>query len=311
MDYPNGIWHIPAMLARSITSWFLFCFLILCTLQSTTFLAADSNISKLPPPSGKQVDFLKDIQPILEKTCYECHGGEKQKGGLRLDIKEAALKGGDSGPLFVSRKSGESLLIQAVAGTKEDLAQMPKKRDPLTAEQIGLLRAWIDQGANWPETAATDAKDPGQHWAFKAPVRPDVPVVKNKNRVRTPIDNFILARMEKEGLKPSPEADKVTLLRRLHFDLTGLPPTPVEVDAFLADKSPDAYEKVVEKLFASPHYGERMAMQWLDLARYADTHGYHLDSHRDMWPWRDWVIKAFNQNMPYDRFTIEQLAGDL
>ena len=163
-----------------------------------------------------------------------------------------------------------------------------------------MIKEWIDQGAKW-ETL----------WSLVAPKRPPVPEVKDKAWPRNPIDNFVLARLETEGLKPSPQADKATLLRRVYFDLTGLPPTPAEIDAFVADRSPDAYEKRVDQLLASPHYGERMAMPWLDLARYADTHGYHIDSLRNMWPWRDWVIKAFNENMPYDEFIIEQIAGDL
>ncbi len=170
----------------------------------------------------------------------------------------------------------------------------------LTPEQIQLIKTWIDQGAKW-ET----------HWSFTPPKQPELPPVQDKNWVRTPIDQFVLAKLEKEGLKPSPEADKITLLRRVTFDLTGLPPTEAESNAFLQDKSPHAYEKVVDRLLASPHYGERMAMQWLDFARYADTHGYHIDSAREMWIWRDWVIQAFNKNMPYDEFTIEQIAGDL
>jgi uncharacterized protein DUF1553/uncharacterized protein DUF1549/concanavalin A-like lectin/glucanase superfamily protein len=176
----------------------------------------------------------------------------------------------------------------------------PDSGHSLTDKQIDLLRRWIDEGAKW------DA-----HWAYVAPVRPDVAAVKKKDWVRNPIDSFILARLEREGLKPSDEADKVTLLRRLTYDLTGLPPTPDEIDAFLEDESPDAYERRVDALLRSPRYGERMAMPWLDAARYADTHGYHIDSLRGMWPWRDWVIDAFNANMPFDRFAIEQLAGDL
>ncbi len=170
----------------------------------------------------------------------------------------------------------------------------------LTPEQIQLIKTWIDQGAKW-ET----------HWSFTPPKQPELPAVQDKTWVRTPIDQFVLAKLEKEGLKPSPEADKITLLRRVTFDLTGLPPTEAETNAFVQDKSPRAYDKVVDRLLTSPHYGERMAMQWLDFARYADTHGYHIDSAREMWIWRDWVIGAFNKNMPYDEFTIEQIAGDL
>lgn len=270
--------------------------------------AADS--SQLPPPPNRKIDFVKDIQPILAKSCYECHGGEKQKGGLRLDQKDAALKGGDTGPAVVPGKSPESLLIKVVSGTSEDIARMPKKRDPLTDEQIGLLRAWIDQGVDWPETAVTKAKDWKKHWAFIAPVRPSLPKTGNAQWVRNPVDTFILEKLEREKLQPSPEADKVTLLRRLSLDLIGLPPTIEEVDAFLTDRSPDAYEKQVERLLASPHYGERWGRQWLDGARYADSDGFEKDKLRYVWFYRDWVINALNKDMPYDEFVIEQLAGD-
>src|SRR5438105_4386914 len=166
------------------------------------------SVAALPPASIRKVDFVKDIQPILSESCYECHGLQKQKGGLRLDQKEAALKGGDTGPLLVSRKSADSLIILAVAGAKEDLARMPKKKDPLSNGQIGLLRAWIDQGAEWPESAVAKGKDFSKHWAFKAPVRPKVPEAKNARWIRNPIDAFILTKLDKEKLKPSPEADK-------------------------------------------------------------------------------------------------------
>jgi hypothetical protein len=246
------------------------------------------------------VDFNRDIRPILSDTCFSCHGpDDKQRmAGLRLDTKEGAFA--KSG-IIVPNDSAGSRLIQRIA------AQDPTRRMPppysghsLTEKQINLLRRWVDEGAKW-ET----------HWAYLAPKRPSLPKLNNTEWPRNPIDHFILARLEKEGLKPQPEADRATLLRRVSYDLTGLPPTPEEIESFLSDKSPDAYEKQVDRLLHSKHYGERMAMQWLDLARYADTHGYHIDSHRDMWPWRDWVIKAFNNNMPFDQFTIEQLAGDL
>jgi len=274
-----------------------------------TVTGADLSIAKLPGPSGKQVDFLKDIQPIFANTCYECHGAEKQKGGLRLDQKTAALKGGDTGALLIAGKSAESLLIQAITGTKEDLARMPKKRDPLTAEQIGLLRAWIDQGATWPESGMAKEAKWRTHWAFHPPNRPPIPVVKGA-RSGNPIDPFILARLEREKLRPSPEADRTTLLRRLSLDLIGLPPTLAEVDAFLSDKSRDAYEKQVDRLLASPHYGERWGRVWLDAARYADSDGFEKDKMRYIWFYRDWVINALNKDMPYDQFIIEQLAGD-
>ena len=265
----------------------------------------------MPPPAAGKIDYVKEIQPIFAHNCYECHGPKKQEHDLRLDQRTTALKGGESGPAFVAGNSANSLLIHAVAGLKEDLARMPKKRDPLTAEQIGLLRAWIDQGADWPENAPAETKDPSKHWAFKAPVRPNIPELRNKKWVRSPIDYFILARLEKEGLKPSPEADKVTLLRRLSLDLIGLPPTIAEMDAFLADKSSDAYERQVERLLNSPHYGERWGRHWLDAARYADSDGFEKDKPRFIWAYRDWVINAFNHDLPYDRFIIEQIAGDL
>ena len=265
---------------------------------------------KLPPPAPRQVDFLKDIQPVFLNNCYECHGPEKQKGGLRLDKKEAALKGGDSGPLIVAGKSAESLLVQAVIGSKEDLARMPKKRDPLSVDQIALLRAWIDQGANWPESGLTKDRDWQKHWAFKAPVRPALPTLKKRSPSSNPIDRFILARLEKENLPISPEADRTTLLRRLSLDLIGLPPTVAEVDAYLSDKSHDAYQKQVKRLLASPHYGERWGRQWLDAARYADSDGFEKDKMRYVWFYRDWVINALNRDMPYDQFIIEQIAGD-
>ena len=273
--------------------------------------AANGQPALLPPPASHRVDFLREIQPILSNTCYECHGPAKQKGGLRLDEKAPALKGGDSGPALVSGKSAESLLIRAVAGAKEDLARMPKKKEPLTPDQIGLLRAWVDQGIEWPQTAvASTRKDWHKHWAFTPPVRPSLPAVRNVRWPRNPIDAFVLARLEQENLAPAPEADKVTLLRRSTLDLTGLPPAPEEVDAFLRDNHEAAYEKQVERLLASPHYGERWGRQWLDAARYADSDGFEKDKPRTVWFYRDWVINALNRDLPYNEFIIEQIAGD-
>ena len=283
----------------------------------TTALLAQSicssfavDVSKLPPAAARPVDFAKDIQPILVQTCVSCHGPEKQKGGIRWDDKAYALKGGDNGVMVVPGKSAESRVIHLVAGLEPD-SIMPPKGDPLTPEQIGLLRAWIDQGANWPETGESIDAKLRSHWAFKTPQRPQIPEVKNKKWLRNGIDAFVLARLEKEKLKPSPEADRVTLIRRLTLDLTGLPPTIKEVDDFLSDKRADAYERVVDRLLASPHYGEKWARHWLDLARYADTNGYEKDKPRSVWPYRDWVINALNRDLPYDQFVTEQLAGDL
>ncbi len=256
-----------------------------------------------------KVDFARDIQPIFANRCAECHGEKKQQSGFRLDDKVIALRGGESGkPAIVPGKSAASHLIQLVTSKDPDEA-MPSKGERLTAEQIGLLRAWIDQGANWPDALSKASSKP--HWAFKAPVKPALPKVANPSWARTPMDKFILARLEKENLQPSPEAEKVTLLRRVSLDLIGLPPTVAEVDAFLADKSKDAYEKQVERLLKSPHYGERWGRHWLDAARYADSDGYEKDMSREVWPYRDYVINAFNKDLPYNQFIIEQLAGDL
>jgi len=271
--------------------------------------AAAIDPGKIPPAATRQVDFAKDVEPIFSSHCYDCHGPKKQEASLRLDQKAAALKGSENGPVILPGKSQDSVLIHAVSWVREDL-KMPKKGQRLTAQEVGLLRAWIDQGADWPVDALAQRKDPRQHWAFKAPVRPKVPVVKNQRWVRNPIDSFVMARLEKEKLKPAPEADKVTLLRRLSLDLIGLPPTIAEVDSFLADRSRDAYEKQVERLLGSPHYGERWGRHWLDAARYADSDGYEKDMSRQVWFYRDYVINAFNRDLPYDQFIIEQFAGD-
>jgi hypothetical protein len=279
--------------------------------SSATASASATSASSQPAPNAtRAIDFARDVQPIFENRCYECHGAAKQKAGLRLDVRENALHSLRTVdvPFVVAGESSKSLLYQRVTSTDPD-ERMPAKGEPLGAEQIAIVRAWIDQGANWPEE--TRDRKLVDHWSFKRIERPKLPDVERAEWIRNPIDRFILARLEQEKLAPSPEADRAALIRRLSFDLTGLPPTIGEIDAFLADKSPDAYEKVVDRVLASPAYGERMAVDWLDLARYADTNGYHIDNHRDMWKWREWVIDAFNQNKRYDRFTIEQLAGDL
>lgn len=254
------------------------------------------------------VDFGREIQPIFAASCISCHGPEKQKGGLRLDVRSLAMDGGTSGKSILPGKGNQSLLTQRLRGEGDD-DQMPLKKDPLTREQIATVARWIDEGAKWPDSLAGAAVV--RHWAFEAPTRPPEPVMKEAAWPRNPIDRFILARLEKEHIRPSPEAPRETLLRRVSLDLTGLPPTPQEIDAFVADTSPDAYEKVVDRLLASPHYGERWARHWLDGARYADSNGYSIDAPRSMWPYRDWVVNALNKDMPFDRFTIEQLAGDL
>ncbi len=248
----------------------------------------------------RSISFNRDIRPILAENCFACHGPDesRRKTRFHFDTRDGAFaKNG----VIVPGSAATSGVIQRITAA-DPAARMPPRDSgyTLTVAQIDLIRRWIDEGATWDT-----------HWAFVQPVRPEPPTVSHTQWVRNPIDRFILARLEREGLKPSPPADKVTLLRRLTFDLTGLPPAPADVDAFLADRSPDAYEKRVDALLRSPHYGERMALPWLDTARYGDTHGYHIDSHRDMWPWRDWVIGAFNTNLPFDQFVIQQLAGDL
>ena len=261
--------------------------------------------------SAPKVDYQRDVQPILQTHCYVCHGASAQMSGLRLDSRQALLAGGNSGKIVMPGSAANSTLYQRLAGIN-GLAQMPFGSDPLPPEQIKLIGAWIDQGAEIPETAAgSSTTRTVTHWGFVAPLRPAVPQVAHQGWVRNPIDSFILSRLEKEGLSPSAPADRVTLLRRLSLDLIGLPPTAAEVDAFVADKSPKAYEKQVERLLNSPHYGERWGRIWLDAARYADSDGYEKDKQRRVWFYRDWVINSLNRDLPYNQFVIDQIAGDL
>jgi len=251
-------------------------------------------------PSTPPLSFNRDIRPILQNNCFACHGPDEKtrETDFHFDTKEAMFL--EEG-IIVPGNAAKSVLVKKITEPDpKDRMPPPDSGHALTDAQIAMLKRWIDEGARWDT-----------HWAYTAPVRPEPPATKAQGWVRNPIDAFILARLEREGLQPSKEADKATLLRRLSYDLTGLPPTLAELDAFLADRSPDAYEQRVDALLASAHYGERMAMPWLDAARYADTHGYHIDSLRGMWHWRDWVIAAFNRNLPFDQFVTEQLAGDL
>jgi hypothetical protein len=270
----------------------------------------------LPPAAKRTIDFKADIQPILTSRCAACHNAAQQMSGLRLDERAAALRGGYSGPVIQPGKSAESGLIHRIAG-KEGVMAMPPSGKKLTAEEVGLFRAWIDQGAQWSTTgepaASVAAKPPkSTHWAFQPIQSPALPAVSDSKWVRNPIDAFVLARLDHDKIKPSAEAGKTTLLRRVSLDLTGLPPTPEEIDAFLADESPQAYERVVDRLLASPHFGEKWARPWLDRARYADSDGYEKDWARPWaWRYRHWVIQALNSDMPFDRFTVEQIAGDL
>jgi mono/diheme cytochrome c family protein len=264
-------------------------------------------------PAAETVDYAGDIQPILTKHCISCHGAKKQRSSLRLDSVTAARRGGNSGPALVPGKSDVSRLIIAVNGGNDDVAAMPPKGPRLSANEISRLRAWIDSGAPIPanEMAEKTGHSSDKHWAFQPIERLPQPEVKNRHWGRNAIDRFILARLEKQGIAPAPEADRVTLLRRVYLDLIGLPPSPKDIEDFLSDKRPDSYERVVEHLLASPHYGERWGRHWLDLARYADSNGYSIDSPRSIWKYRDWVIDALNKDKPFDQFVIEQLAGDL
>ena len=272
------------------------------------------------PVKPAAVDYQRDVQPILTKYCVACHGAKKAESDLRLDSGAALKAGGYSGSPVVAHKSAESILIQVVTG-KGDLSSMPPKGDKLSAAEVAVLARWIDAGAPLPQTI-TDAPnsvsgklaiDPkkADHWAYKPIKVTAPPAVKNAAWVRNPIDGYILAKLEAAGLAPSPEADKAVLIRRLYLDLVGLPPSPAEVDEFLFDNKPGAYERLVDRLLASPHFGERWGRHWLDAARYADSNGYTIDSGRTIWKYRDWVIDAFNADMPFDRFTIEQIAGDM
>ena len=251
------------------------------------------------------VDFAREVRPLLVKRCLACHDAEHAKGGLRLDSREAALKGGKSKQTTLTPGApAKSELIKRITTHDAD-ELMPPKGGALTSAQIALLTRWIAEGANWP--AASEIK----HWAFVPPIRPAVPAVKNKAWARNPIDHFILAKIEERGWQPSPAAEKRVLLRRVFLDLTGLPPTLAEQDTFLADKSPDAFAKLVDDLLARTSYGERWGRHWLDLARYAESNGYERDAAKpNVWRYRDYVISAFNTDKPYDRFIREQIAGD-
>lgn len=249
--------------------------------------------------------FSHRIALILSERCANCHNAENAKGGLDLTSRESLLKGGESGPAVVPGKVDESWLLDMVTG---DEPEMPKNAKPLTPDQLADLRKWIESGAKWPKGVSVSAT----LWSLRPILSPDVPSVKHGDLVATPIDAFVLRALEKERLKPSPRADKLTLIRRATFDLHGLPPTPAEIDAFLADTSPDAYAKLIDRLLKSPRYGERWGRHWLDLASYADSHGFELDYSRpNSWRYRDYVIKAFNDDKPYDQFLQEQIAGDV
>lgn len=250
------------------------------------------------------VDFNRDVRPILSENCFYCHGQDSnhRKGNLRLDQRESAVNPAESGEIaIVPGQPQQSSLVSHIFSTEKDALMPPGHSNrKLSEAQKQTLRQWILEGAEYRP-----------HWAFTAPVLPDLPPVRNAAWVRNPIDRFTLAKMESLGIAPSPEADRITLIRRLSLDLLGLPPKPEEVDAFVADARPDAYEQLVERLISSPHFGERMALPWLDAARYADSNGFQQEGDTWQWIWRDWVVNAYNADMPFDQFSIEQLAGDL
>src|SRR5579864_7160512 len=254
-------------------------------------------------PESQEVEFNRDIRPILSDKCYTCHGPDKanRKSKLRFDTEAGAKQ--DLGGHFaiVPGDQAASEMIRRITASNPAMRMPPVwSTYRLNDREIALIRRWIEQGAKWEK-----------HWAFIPPKRRPLPEVKDRDWPRNAVDSFVLAQLEREGLGHSPEADRERLIRRVTLDLTGLPPTPAEIDAYLTDTAPGAYEKVVDRLLASPRYGERTAERWLDAARYADTNGYQTDAERSMWRWRDWVVDAFNRNMPFDRFTVEQIAGDM
>ena len=271
----------------------------LCLLIACVFLLPEMCSLRFSAFAGDSIDFNRDIRPILAENCYYCHGqdGNKRQSDLRLDVRELALQAN----AFVPGKAAESELVSRIYSTDAD-EQMPppKSNRTISVEQKRLLESWINQGAPY-----------SSHWAFTAPVRPELPRLSNSNWARTPVDHFVLSKLEAEELTPSPEADRATLIRRLHIDLIGLPPTPAQVDSIVSDSDPLAYERLVDQLLNNEHYGERMALSWLDAARYADSNGFQQDGDTWQWIWRDWVVRAFNENLPFDQFTLWQLAGDL
>lgn len=277
-------------LSQTIYPTRLLCLLLLCPLALTLSTSAFA------------VDFGTEVYPILQRHCVECHGAEKQEGGLRLDIRQEALESGsiDAG------SPDDSELIRRMLLPKNDEQRMPAVGEPVPKEQIETLRAWIASGASWPEDFES-----AKHWAYVAPQRPIPPSDQANEWAKTPIDHFVLSRLAQKGIAPSPKADPEKLIRRVFLDLIGLPPTPAEVQAFIRDPSDRHFELIVDELLGRPQFGERWARHWLDLARYADSHGFQRDNFRDVWAYRDWVIRALNEDMPFDRFTIEQVAGDL
>lgn len=261
---------------------------------------------------GAPIEYERDVKPIFQKHCHSCHGGKKQEASLRLDLKSSAFKGGESyGPSIISGNAKESPLIQFVKGEDED-TRMPPEGKLLSAAEVSILTKWINEGAKWPDDGhAEKQKDAQDHWSFQPMKQAEIPKTKDQKWSRNAIDAFVLARLEKEKFQPSPDTDRVTWLRRVYFTLTGLPPTPAQVNAFVHDQKENAYERVVEELLNSPRYGERWAQHWLDVIRWSETVGFETNLPRpNAWPYRDWVIGVLNADKPYNQFLTEQIAGD-
>jgi len=287
-----------------------FAFLTLCS---------GSAVAQEKPNPAQLEFFEKSVRPLLAEKCFTCHGPEKQKAGLRLDARASILEGGESGPAIVPGRPDKSLLIQAVRHTGE--LKMPPK-DKLSAEQANALATWIEMGAPWPASVETRVvakstfkitPEDRAFWSFQPVDEPPVPADDDKGWAKGAIDRFVLAKLNEKGLRAVPAADKRTLIRRAYFDLIGLPPAPEDVEEFVADHAPDAFAKVIDKLLDNPHYGERWARHWLDVARYGEdqAHTFEARKYPDGFRYRDWVVKAFNTDVPYDRFVTEQIAGDL
>src|SRR6185295_6488186 len=274
-----------------------------------------------PPADAEGIEFFeKKIRPVLADKCYSCHSSElrKTKGGLRLDTKEGMLKGGESGAaLVIAGDPDHSLLIKAIRAGKDDELKMPPKGPPLPPEVVADFVAWVKRGAPDPRSAPVaklfDYSKAREHWSFRPPQEPKIPAVSNKSWLKSPIDAFVLAKLDANGMKPAPAADRRTLIRRAAMDLVGLPPTAEEIEAFVADPAPDALDRLIDRLLASPRYGERWGRHWLDIARYSDTKGYVFQEERRYpyaYTYRDWVIRALNEDLPYDQFLVQQIAAD-
>ncbi|MBP88281.1 MAG: hypothetical protein CMJ64_16445 [Planctomycetaceae bacterium] len=281
--------------------------ILLAALLTIVGLATESALGD--SGASPRIDFVRDIQPIFATKCNACHGPDEQEGQLRLDARTSVKKGGVSGVLYEVGEANESLLYRMIAGIG-DVERMPLDDHPLTAEQIELISRWIDEGAQWPDGVGADVSAE-THWAYVLPKRPTLPTVMHREWLRSPLDAFVLRKLERRGLSPSPRADEAKLLRRVYLDLIGLPPSVEAIEEFESSRHPDKYERVVNELLASPQYGARWARPWLDAARYADSNGYQADQYRSVWPYRDYVINAMNADMPFDQFTREQIAGDL